>query len=49
MAAIVPTITTDNQAFFDESLTKFSQFSKRIQIDASTVVLRQQLWFRLLV
>lgn len=35
MAAIVPTITTDNQAFFDESLTKFSQFSKRIQIDAS--------------
>mgnify|MGYP001038960548 FL=1 len=35
MAAIVPTITTDNQAFFDESLSKFSQFSKRIQVDAS--------------
>lgn len=35
MAVIVPTITTDNQAFFDESLTKFSQFAKRIQIDAS--------------
>lgn len=35
MAVIVPTITTDNQAFFDESLTKFSQFSKRIQIDTS--------------
>lgn len=35
MATIVPTITTDNQTFFNESLTKFSQFSKRIQIDAS--------------
>lgn len=35
MATIVPTITTDSQAFFAESLTKFSQFSKRVQIDAS--------------
>ena len=35
MATIVPTITTDNQTLFNESLTKFSQFSKRIQIDAS--------------
>lgn len=35
MAAIVPTITTSDQAFFDESLAKFSQFSKRVQIDAS--------------
>lgn len=35
MATIVPTITTDNQAQFSESLTKFSQFSKRVQIDTS--------------
>lgn len=35
MAVIVPTITTDNQVLFNENLTKFSQFSKRIQIDAS--------------
>lgn len=35
MAAIVPTITTSDQTLFDENLAKFSQFSKRIQIDAS--------------
>lgn len=35
MAIIVPTITTDNRAFFDDSMAKFSQFSKRVQVDAS--------------
>ncbi len=35
MSLIVPTITTDDQAVFDANLAKFSQFSKRIQIDAS--------------
>ena len=35
MAQIVPTITTDNLNFLNESLTKFNQFAKRIQIDAS--------------
>lgn len=35
MAVIVPTVTTDNQAIFNENLAKFGQFSKRIQIDAS--------------
>ena len=35
MAAIVPTITTDNQAIFNENLAKFDHFANRIQIDAS--------------
>lgn len=35
MAVIVPTITTQDQAFSNESLTKFVQFSKRVQIDVS--------------
>ncbi len=35
MAIIVPTITTDNKAVYDENLAKFSQFSKRIQVDIS--------------
>ncbi len=35
MVAIVPTITTAEQAVFNENLARFSQFSKRIQIDAS--------------
>lgn len=35
MAVVVPTITTDNQEFFAQSLTQFSQFTKRIQIDVS--------------
>ena len=35
MAAIVPTITTDDKAVFDKNLQAFAQFSKRIQIDTS--------------
>ena len=35
MPIIVPTITTSDQAFFDQSLAKFVQFSKRVQIDVS--------------
>lgn len=35
MSVIVPTITTDNQATFDQNLAKFAGFSKRIQIDVS--------------
>lgn len=35
MIQIVPTITTDQQAVFDASLTEFSQFSKRIHVDVS--------------
>lgn len=35
MSTIVPTITTDDQALFNANLAKFSQFAKRIQIDAS--------------
>lgn len=35
MATIVPTITTDNVAFFKQSIETFSKFSKRIQIDLS--------------
>lgn len=35
MAVIVPTITTDDQAVFATNLAAFSQFTKRVQIDAS--------------
>lgn len=35
MAVIVPTITTDNPAVFQQNLANFSQFSQRIQVDAS--------------
>ena len=35
MAQIVPTITTDNINFLNENLTRFEQFTKRVQIDAS--------------
>lgn len=35
MAAIVPTITTDNQATLDKNLTQFGQFAGRVQIDVS--------------
>lgn len=35
MAVVVPTITTDNLEIFNSNIAKFSQFSKRIQVDAS--------------
>lgn len=35
MAVVVPTITTDNLQVFNTNLSKFSQFTKRIQVDAS--------------
>lgn len=35
MAIIVPTITTDQQAVFEESLKEFSQFTQRIHVDVS--------------
>lgn len=35
MAIIVPTITTDNPQVFQDNLTKFAAFSKRIQLDVS--------------
>ena len=35
MPIVVPTITTQDQAFFDQSLARFVQFSKRVQIDVS--------------
>ena len=35
MSTIVPTITTDDPAVFNANITEFSQFAKRIQVDAS--------------
>lgn len=35
MPIIVPTITTDSQDVFNDNIIKFSQFSKRIQVDVS--------------
>lgn len=35
MATIVPTITTDDPEVFQQNLIRFSQFSKRIQVDTS--------------
>lgn len=35
MAEIVPTITTNDPSAFQQALTTFSQFAKRIQVDAS--------------
>lgn len=35
MTAIVPTITTDDPAVFSANLMAFSQFTKRVQVDAS--------------
>ena len=35
MAVIVPTITTNDQAVYNENIAKFSTFCKRIQVDVS--------------
>lgn len=35
MAIIVPTITTNDPAVYDASMAEFSQFTKRIHVDAS--------------
>ncbi len=35
MAEIVPTITTDQPAVFESSLTEFAKFTKRIHVDVS--------------
>jgi len=35
VSVVVPTITTDNPTIFSQNLSKFSEFTKRIQIDVS--------------